>query len=286
MLPQPNDDTPVLPEALAAAVGVTRLLDDTKFRVTVADKSRAEMMPREIRRALGRFVNEDNGPQKIGKMAPFDYGWALDHLTEAIDPASPPDAPPTINTMLAEELAAGFKPEDHDLAGGFLVIAQRNIPYLQSILPIRVEQTQAQKVNYDPSDTEIARFRRAFNVADDPMVVLADLENGTLVSDQIRHLGVLYPDMLALVKAQLGNAMAEALGRKKSWKLPWRKERLVQVVYGTDTMSRALQQELQSNFQKPDQQNPAPAPSKATGKTASMYQSQTQATADGDIRKA
>jgi hypothetical protein len=50
-------------------------------------------------------------------------------------------------------------------------------------------------------------------------------------------------------------------------------------------MSPALQSDLQASFGKQDETKQGPAPSRATGKTATMFQSQTGATADGDLRK-
>lgn len=280
-----EDAAPVSAEALLAATGIREILSGEPGRITMGDKGRAEMLPREIRRSLARFVAEDDGPQKVGKMQKFDYGWALDHITEVIAVSDDPAAPPSLRPELLEDISAGFRPEDHDLAAGYLALVQKVIPYLQAILPVSTETSSARTTNFDPSDTEIARFRRAFDVANDPMVILRDMEQGILVGDQVQHFEALYPDLFEGTKATLGLAMADALAKKKSWKLPYRKERIVQLIYGTDTMSAALQADLQASFAKQDQTKQGPAPAKSTGKTASMFQSQTQATADGDLRK-
>lgn len=283
---EPPAELDITYESLLAATGIHEILsDDGPGKITVADKSKAEMMPREIRRSLARFVAEDDGLKPIGKVKAFDYGWALDHITDAMAPEQEPGAPPSLKPELLEEIAAAFKPEDHDLAMSYMALCQKVIPYLQGILPVYVEKTSARTTNFDPSDTEIARFRRAFDVANDPMIVCADMEAGSLVGDQVNHLQICYPKIYENLKAQLGLAMADAMARKKSWKLPWRKERIVQLIYGTDTFSPELAKDLQANLAKMDETKEGPPPAKSTSKIAAMVQPQTQATADGDLRK-
>lgn len=254
-----------------AVTGVRDVLERDPKRITMGDKDRAEMLPRDIRRACRRFLeDESTEAKKSTKAEPFDYRWALDHLTSAQNPQH------------LEDIAAAFRPDDHDLASEYLIVAQRLFGYLQGILPIRTEETMAKAISLDPSDTEIARFRRAFDVAHDPMIVLRDMERGTLVSDQIRHLTACYPTIYAMMKVQMATGMADAMARKKSWRLSYRRDRLVQVLYGTTTWSPQLAKDLQASFAddaKKQQQGPAPA--QGTSKTASSLQTPTQAIADG-----
>lgn len=254
-----------------AATGIRGVLERDPKRITMGDKDRGEMLPRDIRRAVRRFLEDEAGePKKVGRVEPFDYRWALDHLTAAQEPQH------------LEDIADAFRPEDHDLAGQYLIVAQRIFGYLQPLLPLRTEVTMAKTVSIDPSDTEIARFRRAYDVANDPMIVLRDMDRGTLVSDQIRHLGACYPGLYATMKVQLATGMADAMARKKSWRLSYRRDRLVQVLYGTTTWSPALAKDLQASFAataKAQQQGPAPA--QGTSKAASTLQTATQAIADG-----
>jgi hypothetical protein len=273
----------ISPEALLGVTGIGEILSDEPRKITAGDKSAAEMMPREVRRSASRFVDEADELRPVPKAKAFDYGKMLKQLTEAVvmDQANQP----TVKPQLLEDIAACFKPEDHDLASGYMANVQRVLLYLQPLLPLYVETTMAKAYNYDPSDTEIARFRRAYDVANDPMVICRDMELGILMADQMTHLEACCPRFTMFLKAQLGAAMADALARKKSWKLPWRKERVVQVVYGTDTFSPALAKDLQATFANAQQTSPGPPPSRAASKIATMVQPQTQATADGDLRK-
>ena len=274
---------------LLAATGVRRVLAKKHRRITVADQERAEMLPREIRRGLTRFATDTGGPKKAPHMGPFDFDWVQEHLAEAL--AGGDEAEP-LSPALLEDLADAFRPEDHDEAASYLGAVRRVLPYLQSIMPTRSTPSVAGAQTYDPSDTEIARFRRAFDVADDPMVVVRDLEAGILVDDQLQHLRALYPTIggtdadPGTLKRTLGFVLARAITDKKSFKLPYRKELQAQLVYGTDTLPAGLAADLQANFADKGTQPPtAPSPSRATGKTATMFQSQTAATAEGDLRK-
>lgn len=262
---------PITGEALMAVTGIRHVLERKPKRITVADKEKAEMLPREIRRSVRRFVDDDGGPKKIPKANKFDYAWALDHLSVATEPKH------------LEAIASMFRPEDTALAAEYMVAVQRVVKYLQDILPIRVEETMAKTVNFDPSDTEIARFRRAFDVADDPMVVMRDLELGILVSDQVQHLSVLYPDGYALIKERMAIGMADAMARKKSWTLSWRRDRLVQVLFGTTTFSPALAKELQANAKDAGPPTQGPPPSRAKSSAASMAQTTTSEVAEGEV---
>lgn len=260
---------PISGEALMATTGVRGVLERDPNRITMGDKDRAEMLPRDIRRAVRRWLEDEGEPRPSTKAEPFDYRWALEHLTAAQEPQH------------LEDIAAAFRPDDHELASDYLTVAQRLFGYLQGLLPIRTEQTMAKSVSLDPSDTEIARFRRAYDVANDPMVILRDMDRGTLVSDQIRHLTACYPTIYAIMKTQLATGMADAMARKKSWHLSYRRDRLVQVLYGTTTWSPQLAKDLQASFAADAKAQQGPAPAQGTSKAASSLQTSTQAIADG-----
>jgi hypothetical protein len=254
-----------------AVTGVRGVLERDPKRITVGDKDRAEMLPRDIRRAVRRWLEDDSGVfQRSTKVEPFDYGWALDALSESQDPQHLVD------------IADTFRPEDGDIAADYIVVAKRVFAYLQGLLPIRTEETMATTTNFDPSDTEIARFRRAFDVANDPMVIVRDMGRGCLVADQIRHLQALYPTIYAAFKLQMATGMADALTRKRSWRLSYARDRQVQVLYGTTTWNKQLAADIQQNFAKETkapQQGPNPA--QGTSKAASTLQTPTQAITDG-----
>jgi len=272
---------PIDGDTLLAVTGIRHILAKETRRITVADKERTEGLPREIRRSCARFLDEDHGEQRVPRSRPFDYGWVLDHITDIIDDDG--NGKVVLNVVETQRLAKSFRPEDSTLAAEYLAAASRVIPYLYGILPIRTETTMVTTTNYDPSDTEIARFRRAYDVADDPMVVMRDLELGTLVSDQITHLAALWPRIYTEIKGRMQLQMGAELARKKSWRLNYRKDRLVQVLFQATTWNAQLAQDLQASFANQPKPPQGPPPAKGGSKAATATQTQTAAVAEGKV---
>jgi hypothetical protein len=292
---QPDDDaTPdlspnpsgVTGESLMAVTGIDHLFAEKPSRITIPDKEAAERLPRDVRRACQAFLEEDRESQKIPSQKPFDYMKALDQITAAAklfpDPNADPKDPFDKSTQL-EVIASLFRQTDNELAMDYMQVAQRIVAYLQSILPIRTETPNVVLMpkNIDPSDTEIARFRRAWDIANDPMVILRDMDRGILVSDQVKHLAAMYTQGLALMKSTMATEMGKALAAKKSWKIGWRKNRQVEVLYQTSTFSPGLASDLQNNFKDAGKPQSGPPPVSNPSKAAAKVQTSVGAIADG-----
>ena len=142
MLEAPLTELP--PETLLAVVGLPRVFAETD-RITVGDKERADMLPRDIRRACNRFVEGEPLSGKLPPRPAFDYQKCLDWLTAAIDGETG-----AIKQEVLEQLTQRFREDDSHNASVFLVDVQRVVPYLQKIVPIRTETTFAKTINVDP----------------------------------------------------------------------------------------------------------------------------------------
>lgn len=283
LIPEP-EHTPsgVTGEALLAVTGVARLLVPKPLRITVSDKESAARLGRDIRRALRAFLENDLEAQKIPPQPAFSYKKALDEVTEGAGMFAVPDPDDPIGAPTGtEKIVAMFRGDDNELALGYVEAAKRVVLYLQSILPVRLETTMAKSVNVDPSDTEIARFRRAWNVANDPMIVLRDMSLGILVSDQIKHLSLMFPATWEAMKTTAAAEMGRSMAAKKSWKLTWRQNRLMGVLLQQPTFNSALTSDLQGTFDKKPDQQKGPPPVNNPSKAAGKLQTSTQAIADG-----
>lgn len=225
-------------EALMAVTGIKRVLEREPQKITAADKHAAAALPREMRRAVSRFLDPDTVPRQVPKMKRFDYAKALDQITKALEPQHLAD------------LAGMFRPSDAILGAEYLALATRLLGYLQSILPIRTLKTMATTINVDPSDAEIARFRRAYDVVNDPMIVLRDMEYLMLVGDQVNTVATNYPTLYAMMRDRMALGMADELAKKKHWELPRRKDFQVQVLFQTNMTSPGLFKTLQESFEK------------------------------------
>jgi hypothetical protein len=294
---QPQDDLSPAPtsinvsgisgESLMAVTGIQRLFVAKPSRITLTDKEAAERLPRDIGRSCRAFLEEDRGAQKIPPSKPFDYMNALDQITEAgklfPDPeAQDPDDPFDKSTQL-EVIASMFRDGDNELALSYMDVAKRIVGYLQSILPIRTESLNVLTMpkNIDPSDTEIARFRRAWDIAEDPMVVMRDMDRGILVSDQVKHVSAMYPDTYGTMQNTMKVELGKALGRKASLKVGWRKNQQICVLYQTASMTPALASALQANFKTQNKPKSGPPPVSNPSKAAAKVQTSVGAITDG-----
>jgi hypothetical protein len=294
---QPTDDLSPAPtsinvagisgESLMAVTGIQRLFVAKPGRITMSDKDAAERLPRDISRACRAFLDEDHEAEKIPASKAFDYMKALDQITEAgklfPDPQEQDPGDPFDKSTQLEVIASMFRDGDNELALAYMDVAKRIVGYLQSILPIRTEQLNVMLMpkNVDPSDTEIARFRRAWDIAEDPKVVMRDMDRGILVSDQITHLEAMYGETLGSIRNTMKVELGNALARKKSLKIGWKKNQQVEVLYATSTFSPALAAALQNNFKDQGKPQSGPPPVSNPSKAAAKVQTSVGAIADG-----
>lgn len=270
-------------DALLAVTGVRAILGGKPKRITVADKDKAEMLPREIRRACRRFLDDPQGkPRAVPSQKPFDYQKALDSITAVIAEET---GDPSVSQKHVEAIMNAFRGQDNELAVQYANAAKRVLLYLQSVMPVRVETMMARSYSLDPSDAEVARFRRAFDIANDPLVVLRDMEYGMLIPDQVTHLKAMYPQGHEAVKAAMEFGWGQAMARKKSWRLSYRRDRQVQILFETDTTPPGLASELQANYAAAQSQpgpGPKPSPpSKTDSKAADQMQTRVSEITEG-----
>jgi hypothetical protein len=235
------------PETLLAVTGLADLLAGKPRRLTVASAEQAAGIPKAIRRAVRKFIRgEDRGSEAIDRPA-FDY----DHLLEQLSAE--------VRQPVIERVIDGL-PADAETQTGYLVAVQRAIGYLRGGMPVRSTVTATGVENRRPPDIEVARFRRAWEVAEDPLVVLADLEAGRLVPDQVRALSAMYPEIYGAIRLEVLDAIADARADKSKWKLPLTRDRRLQVLLGASTMTPALAADIQRVFAPTEKVAPPSGP--------------------------
>lgn len=97
--------------------------------------------------------------------------------------------------------------------------AQKITGYLQGLKPMDDKQSpldekpiisNAQKDNYD----------RALEIAEQPLVVMKDIKQGTITAQDISHLGSMYPDLFSKMKQKISSEMISAVD--KNVEIPYR----------------------------------------------------------------
>ena len=240
---------PIDLESLFVAVGLDRILD-AKPKLHKYELQRAANLGPEIRRRLGRFlVTPEFGP--AADVPAFDYQEALKVIpagltkeqTQALNEAIPdPDMAMDLGTQARAILtwADGILPREH-------------------LEPVTNEARLG-----TPSPTSVADFRRAWNVARDPMIVLDDLEDGSLAEDQVAALALLYPALYADIKQAAEDVnTAQVARRGQDWEPAPQKRVLLGVLLQKDLIDPELTAAVQRVYaQQAQQEQQAGAPAK------------------------
>lgn len=236
-------------ESLLAVTGLADLLAGAPRRVTVADAERANRIPRDIRRSVRRFLKGERA-EKVDR-PPFDYDKLADQLT-----ATMPD-------HVVEDLISTL-PADAEMQGAYAVSVNRALGFLRGALPVRSTMTTTGPVARRPPDLDVAKFRRTWEIAESPLVAMADLEAGRLVPDQVRAFAAMYPELYDAAKVEAFLAIADIKGEKTSWRLPMERDRRLQTFLQTNAVTPGLSADIQRVFQptEPPPQKPAPTSSK------------------------
>lgn len=138
-----------------------------------------------------------------------------------------------------------------------------------------------------PSSTATANFNRALNIAQQPLMVLKSIKDGTITQGDITHLGNMYPSLFRGLQQKLTSEMIDQVNKGKTIPYHTRVGLSVFLAQPMDsTMSPASLMATQSAYQAQQaaQQQAAPAPkskggtksSPALQKMPGMYQTAEQ----------
>lgn len=222
-------------EALLAVIGARAFLGPEPFRLTQDHRAKAGRLRATAAKELRRFLTS----QEFDKERPnpeFDYQEALRLLSEDPQPLD-----------VANKLT-GDPEEGADL----LVAAGNALEYLRQTLPKRTRSTLTGPKPVKPSDTDVSRFRRSWSVLNDPMVVLADLNEGVLVRDQVRALEAAFPALYDAIKQELQVALSNLAGSRKDAEVSRARAKLLDVLMLSRSWDQALADEQQRSFVEAD----------------------------------
>lgn len=226
---------PAMVEALVAVVGIAPFLARNLRRVWLHHLDRAVKIGDEIDRKIYLFINRD-GPAVSAPLPTFDFPAVRDDI----------QATPTETHTHAIIEAFG------DLSDAGLAATQvyeRIQQYLRTKVPVRIHKSIAGPTLEAPAHSDLARFRRLWNVACDPLGILDDLNEYALSRDMVQALADMYP----LTWQRMKKGVDDGLTRKKAvnlnYRLPIRKEQLLRILLQEeDVTSKALGVALQAQF--------------------------------------
>lgn len=241
-------------ESLVASIGLEPFVTKKLTTVHGHHVTRAEGMHAEITRKIHRFLTRDE-PEPAAPLPPFDF--------KAVSAALAEDAPP--DQTLREIAAFG---EAGDLALQANLVVQRIRAYVAGKVPKRVYMSIFGPEPGDPPKSDVARFRRLWVIACDPLTILDDLNEYNVSRDQVKACSEMYP----LVYATFWPiAQSQAVRRDGveggNWKVSRRKENILRVLTKQEEPKLALARALQAIFAEDAaaMQPQSPAASKASG---------------------
>jgi hypothetical protein len=260
VIPPPPD--PLAVESLVASIGLLPFVSNSITKVHQYQAERAAKVQAEIAAKIHRFLARKE-PAEPADLPPFDF----EAVVAELDTESEGERDPA---HVVREIAA-FGEDNQDMAVAANLVVQRIKAAVIAKIPRRVRQSLAGPEKMLPPHSDVARFRRLWVVACDPLSVLDDLNEFALSRDQIEVCATLYP----LVWGEFFPIAQQQLARRKAvnpkWQLTHRKEQLLRVLCKQEAPNVPLGQALQAMFkaQAAEAQQPAAGGPAAKGGGAS-----------------
>lgn len=245
-------------ESLFAVIGLENILRG-RPRLHKYMIQRAGGLPKEMRRRLAKVVATE-GVEEAVDMPPFDYDKTL-ALVSATAQQEPPGLLPEQARMLFQAVP------DPDLATDIGLVANGALTWANGALPREQTDTVMGPRLEEPDAAMLASFRRQWQVACDPMAVLADMEDGSLSDDQVAVFAQLFPALYAEMKQALTESLAQVGARmSKDWEPPPLKAGLIRILRQEDEPNGMLAAAAQTSYAK--EPTPKQAPSGEPGAEA------------------
>lgn len=248
--------TPFETEALFAAIGLMPILEG-KPRLSEAKQAKIAGLPSDLRRRLVRFLAKDDvGPST--DVPAFDYQRVLELVSEG----------PTAEDQRALFDLLG----DDDLADALHDKAESITTWANGIIPREARKLPGGSIRQgEPDAIAMSDFRRQWQVAENPWLVMDDLEDGSLSDDQVQTMMLHFPELYGEVRQAAKDALAMTTARKgKDWEPSPIKGQLLSTLLQEDTIDLDLASAVQAvyssdpqaagNVPKPRMRKPPPPP--------------------------
>jgi hypothetical protein len=237
--------TPLGVEFFTAVAGPLRLLDPKIKPLGPKDVVKAADVEARIEKELRLFLKAKSLPEG-DEPEMRDYMATLETLS-SIDALSTVERRSTLTAGLPDP-ALGLQ---------YLEQCDKVTAYLNEALPRETWPTLTGDKPVEPSLLEQSRFWRAWEIAEDPLVVLRDLREGILVDDQIEVLTALWPLTYQEMIRLLLVAMADAASASEKWEVPFEVERQLETFMQISRLSDDLVGQLQGRARAAEQQEQA-----------------------------
>lgn len=273
-----------------AEIGLKEGLDHSRLAMLRFLASEAPVNPSAFKQMTMLIGGATKGAQAVQKaainvlkpgaqvavMKPLQLVAARDKLDKQV----------TKFTKSPEALIAATQGETgHYLPGHQVALTQattRNIQYLQQLKPQPKQLSPLDKPQ-QPSKSDITRYNRALDIANDPTTVMQAVKDGTVTVNDLKDMQAMWPKYYQLANQQIANAMTNHISEENP--VPY-KTRMGMSLFMDQAMDstmhpqniQAAQMSLASSQQPQQQGKPKKgSPSKIGDKTNNMYKTPNQA---------
>lgn len=165
------------------------------------------------------------------------------------------------------------------------------VNYLNSIRP-HTEKNNPLDGDQTVNAFKKSNFDKALDIAEQPLVVMKDLQSGRITPQTIQHLTNLYPALYAKLKDQVSQQLMDTVSKGES--IPYKTRLGLTLFLGNpmdSTMSQQGLMSIQSIYHKEQQPQqgmskpPSQGSMKEVGKIPKMYQTQLQASEQSKLDK-
>lgn len=157
----------------------------------------------------------DNGIKNVfgtgGKVIQFPASTSIKTLEEQVKRVADND-PKQQEELMSVGGKAGHYVPDH--AGALALTASRNLQYLASLRPVETPLSPLDNKQV-PNSEQQANYQRALTIAEQPLVVLNAVKNGSITVHDIAHLKNLYPALYDRMSQKLMNQLVENASNSK-----------------------------------------------------------------------
>lgn len=162
------------------------------------------------------------------------------------------------------------------MAQGLQTTTVRAAQFLQSKAPQKPQQAPLSSP-YQISDAEIAKFQRYYEVVENPLVALQNLQNGMLTKENMEALTVVYPQLYGKMQQNVTKHMVNFLSKNSVDKIPYEKKMMLSMFMGqdlTDSLKQPYLMTYQMAYKMPSmkaQQMMMPKMPKSKGLTGAAH---------------
>lgn len=200
------------------------------------------MLPAEALCAVtGLFPDDPPGPRQGMAARALPGEWRA-HVKQFFDQGKPrkfrlyprPAHEATLDKLVAapDNQWLTSRLQDPDIAEDYLVTFSNAREYVRARWPSLSMDTFAGPRLLEPGKIAMMGAWSILAVIEDPTRLLVEMLSGTPGYDQVVAVEAVYPSLFKMLLALIQERKQMELARKKSWQVPWTKERVLRIVMG------------------------------------------------------